>query len=75
MFVFAPSFFFTTLFSVSEFAVEDSADVCFGDVGAFEALDSESCSSSTPNDSFPLPIAFRFFLNIGLGVVVLYLVN
>lgn len=71
----ALSFFLKGLSSVPELTADVSAGVFSRDVGVFDAIDSISSSSSSPNESLPLAAILRFFLNTGLGVDVLYLAN
>jgi hypothetical protein len=72
----APSFFFLKILpSLSEFTADVSTGVLSRGVGFEEAADSASSSSSTPNESFPLPSGFRFFLKVGFGVEALYFAN
>ena len=74
--VFAPSFFFLKVLpSVSELTADVSAGVFSRGVGAFDAVESVSTSSSTPKDNLPLAATLRFFLNTGFGVETLYLAN
>lgn len=74
--VFAPNFFFFTIVaSAPELSADMSAGVFSRCVGTFEAAESVSSSSSTPNDSLPLAAILRFFLNTGFGVDVLYFAN
>jgi len=73
--VFAPSFFFETLVSASEFAVEESAGVLLRGVGGLELTGSSPSSSSIPKDSLPFATTLRFFLNRGFGMDALYFAN
>lgn len=69
-------FFLKTLPSLSEFTADESAGVPSRGVGFVDAADwASSSSSSIPNDSFPLPATFLFFLKEGFGVDALYFAN
>jgi hypothetical protein len=72
--VFAPSFFFGTLVSASEFTVE-LAGVLSRGVGGLEVPESFPSSSSMPKDSFPFAATLRFFLKRGFDIDALYFAN